>query len=340
MKLVDLGFRKFRSIGSETRTPRAGNFDFTAPEVLYSSEYTNKSDMWSLGVICFYLLSGGQMPFDGTGGDDAQMRQIRQGRYVMNSKGWSKVCSMTKDFIRSLLEVEAQKRLSARRALRHKWILKHSITHIPEQLHQAVKDSLCTWKAAPKFQRSMMSVMAASLSREQHAQVRDYFLAMDRDRNGILTIGELSADFQGSEEDEAETASVASSTIFGLDFVSVRGDSIENTQDLSYTDFLAAMMASYIPITDGLLRACFKKFDPTDSGYIVAEDMREVLGDTFEDENVEDLLGEVGVDYEEFVQKLCPNHSVVALSKNGTMTSSVLAEVDEHRKNKPCCELM
>lgn len=255
------------------------------------------------------------MPFDGSGGDDSQMRFIRQGKYIMNSRRWGTVSSQAKDFIRSLLEVEGKKRLSAHKALRHKWILKHSTVDVPEQLHQAVKDSLCSWKAAPKFQRAMMGVMAASLGQEQHGKIREYFLAMDRDNDGLITISEIKADFKADEEVDVETASASStSTVLDLDIWCQKpefGIFSENyqTQDLSYSEFLAAMMSSYIPITEDMMTACFKKFDTRDTGKIFTEDVQEVLGDSFEDERVEDLIGAACIDYEEFAYRLCPDRS-------------------------------
>ena len=40
-----------------------GNSHFRAPEVILGRQYNNKADVWSFGVIMFFILTG-KMPFD------------------------------------------------------------------------------------------------------------------------------------------------------------------------------------------------------------------------------------------------------------------------------------
>jgi calcium-dependent protein kinase len=60
-----------------------GTAYYIAPEVL-TSEYNEKCDVWSIGVILYILLSG-RPPFDGK--DDKEIvRKVRIGHYDINSK--------------------------------------------------------------------------------------------------------------------------------------------------------------------------------------------------------------------------------------------------------------
>jgi calcium-dependent protein kinase len=60
-----------------------GTAYYIAPEVL-SSEYNEKCDIWSVGVIMFILLSG-RPPFDGK--DDKEIvKKVRTGIYSTSSK--------------------------------------------------------------------------------------------------------------------------------------------------------------------------------------------------------------------------------------------------------------
>ena len=55
-----------------------GTAYYVAPEVM-DGEYTEKCDMWSIGVILFVLLSG-TPPFNGAN-DDEIMEKVKIGKY-------------------------------------------------------------------------------------------------------------------------------------------------------------------------------------------------------------------------------------------------------------------
>merc|ERR1712187_650656 len=88
-----------------------------------------------------------------------------------------------------------------------------------------------------------------------------------------------------------------------------------------------------------LLNANFKKFDTDNSGYITVDNLREVLGDSFEGDTVEKLLNEADqlhdkrISYAEFVSYLrgdpLPHHQDVTAK----IVDKVLQEGDamEHR---------
>ena len=62
VRLIDFGLSKASKNGKQLKT-RAGTPYYMAPEVLQGS-YSNKADIWSLGVILYTLVSG-YLPFQG-----------------------------------------------------------------------------------------------------------------------------------------------------------------------------------------------------------------------------------------------------------------------------------
>merc|ERR1740116_539476 len=180
LKLIVFGFSKFLDSKTRMRTD-CGSIAYVAPEVLNKS-YTSQCDLWSLGVIVFILLSG-RMPFNG-------VTSVMNGKYDIESGHWSRISSCAKQFTRGLLEVEPKKRLSSETALTHAWIMQ-CCAGVDAKIDSGIVDSLRSWSAAPKLGRACASMMSWCLSNEQHAQVRDAFLAMDANHDGSISSSEL-----------------------------------------------------------------------------------------------------------------------------------------------------
>jgi serine/threonine protein kinase len=58
MKIIDLGMAKQMESESEKAHTIAGTLPYMAPEIVEGCEYTTKADVWSLGVLLFYMCSG------------------------------------------------------------------------------------------------------------------------------------------------------------------------------------------------------------------------------------------------------------------------------------------
>jgi len=292
LKLIDFGFSKVCDPNVKMRAS-CGTLSYVAPEVLGQS-YTNKCDLWSLGVVTFILLAG-YMPFSGS--DAQQQSNIKAGKFTMKPERWGKVSTDGRDFTLKLLQRDPAKRLSAEQALAHTWI--ENRAHDKYEVGHDVADALRAFGHTTKFRRCCMEMMSWSLTNEERAQVRDAFIAMDENKKGTITLLELKKVLQDKfhvPNDEVQ------SIFHALD---------QNHDDeIHYSDFLAAMVGARIGMHDDHLRSAFRKFDVDNSGYITRENLREVLGDTYEGETVDGLLAEADllkdgrISYPEFVSFL------------------------------------
>ena len=61
-KLGDFGIARIKE-GTETGTVRIGTYDYMAPEVYYGRKYGKTIDMYSLGLVMYWLLNGRRGPF-------------------------------------------------------------------------------------------------------------------------------------------------------------------------------------------------------------------------------------------------------------------------------------
>merc|ERR1719498_1569872 len=106
-------------------TETYGTLGYQAPEVLKKS-YTNKADIWSVGIVTFILICG-HPPFQGT---EAQINDaISRAKFPPRRHFWSSGSADARDFIDSLLCGDICKRPSARAALHHHWILSRTEGH-------------------------------------------------------------------------------------------------------------------------------------------------------------------------------------------------------------------
>ena len=87
-----------------------GTTYYIAPEVLLGN-YTEKCDLWSIGVILYIMLSG-KPPFQGKS-DTEILARVTSGIYSLSGDLWKKRSDDAKDLIKGLMEKDPKKRLSA-----------------------------------------------------------------------------------------------------------------------------------------------------------------------------------------------------------------------------------
>ena len=97
----------------------AGTPYYMAPEVLDGSSYTEKVDMWSVGVL-LYVFMCGYLPFQANKRTDI-FTKIAKARYTFNHPEFEECSEDVKDLIMKLLYVDPNIRLSASEALNHSW---------------------------------------------------------------------------------------------------------------------------------------------------------------------------------------------------------------------------
>merc|ERR1739846_312412 len=116
--ISDFGLSKMEESG--IMATACGTPGYVAPEVLAQKPYGKEVDVWSIGVISYILLCGYPPFYDE---NDANLfAQILKGEFEFDSPYWDDISEEAKDFIRSLMCVNVDHRLTCEAALDHCWI--------------------------------------------------------------------------------------------------------------------------------------------------------------------------------------------------------------------------
>ncbi|KAG9416101.1 hypothetical protein AC1031_000500 [Aphanomyces cochlioides] len=118
LKLIDFGVAHIAADG-ESMVGLCGTGPFMAPEVFdKDTPYTNKVDIWALGVCTFVLLTG-HVPFEGKFMSQLEDK-IREGEYMVPSH--QQLSTTARSFLATCLNIDAAQRPSAKALLRHPWL--------------------------------------------------------------------------------------------------------------------------------------------------------------------------------------------------------------------------
>ncbi|KAJ3594629.1 hypothetical protein NHX12_003936 [Muraenolepis orangiensis] len=119
VKIIDFGLARIYKPREKLKV-NFGTPEFLAPEIVNYDFVSFNTDMWSLGVITYMLLSG-LCPF--LGDDDGQtMNNILEAKWDFEEEEFITVSSEAKDFITKLLVVNKSWRIGASQALKHPWL--------------------------------------------------------------------------------------------------------------------------------------------------------------------------------------------------------------------------
>jgi calcium/calmodulin-dependent protein kinase I len=129
-KLKLIGFSMAtKSTGTNQFDGVVGTQALQPPEIINRQNFCLESDMWSVGVISFALLSG-KFPFHDSNAMRLSMK-IRKGEYEITDPDFKNVSPEAKAFVKSLINVDPKARKSAKDALNDPWFKKAGNTQLP-----------------------------------------------------------------------------------------------------------------------------------------------------------------------------------------------------------------
>lgn len=165
-KIIDFGTsRKFEA--NKMMSNSHGTPYYIAPEVLLN-RYNEKCDIWSCGVILYILLCG-LPPFNGRS-DTEIMENVKIAQFTFGKK-FNHVSKMAKDLITKMLEVDFDKRPTAKQCLEHEWF-SAKIEDIPREISNEIIENLKSFNYKSKLQEAVYKFFVNQIATKEEKKVR------------------------------------------------------------------------------------------------------------------------------------------------------------------------
>ncbi|KAH8345448.1 hypothetical protein KR084_000737, partial [Drosophila pseudotakahashii] len=119
IKIIDFGLARKFDPDKRLRV-LFGTPEFVAPEVVNFDCISYGTDMWSVGVICYVLISG-LSPFMGEN-DIETMSNVTIAKYDFEDECFNGISPECLDFIAKLLAKDLSTRMTAAECMKHKWL--------------------------------------------------------------------------------------------------------------------------------------------------------------------------------------------------------------------------
>jgi len=298
-----------------------------SPEIASGEgKYTQKTDVWALGVVAWILLAG-DAPFvkeEDDLKDKNKLSKLLNARYSFGITWEGRgISEYGKDFVRRCLKRNPGDRWTVKEALDYvqgTWIpklegdykgkeaalkLQRSISarrRIGDAAAINVEDvnRFCNYG---RLKKTILMTMARTMERSEVDRLREIFLTADTEDSGTISMVDLKKSLNqiNSSMDETDMEKIF--------------DGIDQDQSgqIHWVEFLAALSESHGLITMDRLATVFDRLDTEGKGHISHENLKVILGKDYDEEVVENMIKEADVkkngqiDYDEFLQLMFAN---------------------------------
>lgn len=277
---------------------KVGKLDFMAPEVLRKQEYDEKCDVWSCGVVFYYLLCG-KLPFRGS--EKSVVEQILAGKLNSHDLEVAGISIQAAKLVEKMTQVNKKKRISAQQALNDEWFRKFKAYARTSTYNKEISlENLREFHPEKKFQHVIATFIASNLiNKDEKLHLYMRFKELDKDNDGKISAQELLSAYQKlMSQDLAE------------DEVKKIMESVDsnNSGFIDYSEFCTACSKKEMMKKQENLMTAFKAFDLDNNGLISMNELKEILGKLSEnEESINELIcqadtnGDGMIDTKEFI---------------------------------------
>jgi len=250
-----------------------------------------------------YVVLCGYPPFYGETDADV-LAKVRLGNFSFNAADWKNVSEDAKNLIRMLLKMNPRDRYTAEQALNHVWVRNKAPKAAGVNLQSSLVDNLKGFRSQNKLKKAALHVIASQLGESQIKGLRDTFMALDHNGDGLLTAAEMKEGLEkaGLKEIPPDLQQI-------LQEVDSDGSGV-----IDYTEFLAATLDKKVYMAEDVCWQAFRIFDRNGDGKIDKKEIAAVLNDdgvqAAANKDMAELMAEIDkngdgeIDFQEFMQMM------------------------------------
>ena len=290
-KVIDFGLARMKragSTGSNWMNEVVGTLYFLAPEVLKSQDplysYGFECDLWSLGVMIFFVLTN-EHPFcsSASGPEDAY-RRITRGSLRASYLKAPGVPEDAERLVKLLLVKEPRNRISAANALLQPWLSPEGLSdnesegsgspfqaaHLAGRAGQlkCLVERILSFAKFSRFEQAILTVAAHAAKGKDIENLTAVFACLDSSNHGWITCDDL-----------RRALTAAEISLNGLEEEAVLGAlDPDSDEKIQYTDWVAATLKPAHVTSDKSVEELFNFFDLRGRDQITLDDLVQVLG--------------------------------------------------------------
>jgi len=331
IRLIDFGLSKTFDRAVQGRKA-IGTAYTLSPEVARDedAEYTDRTEVWSIGVIAWILLAG-DFPFlkeEKDLSDKNKLNKLLNAQYSFGITWRGRgITEQGKEFCRRCLKLDPDSRWTVKEALEYvqnTWMpaleeeaAKYEDKEVKRVLETATgtegahrklssdmdalgigAEDIEAFCKAGLLKKTILTTLAHTMDRADVAHLREVFLMADTEDTGTISLLELKEAFRKVDTE------IDDETIERM-FAGIDQD---KSGQIHYAEFLAALAESQGLVTMERLAEAFDRIDADGKGYIAHDDLKDVLGEDYDKDMVDRMIEEADfkkngqVDYEEFLE--------------------------------------
>ncbi|XP_075073857.1 calcium and calcium/calmodulin-dependent serine/threonine-protein kinase-like isoform X1 [Nicotiana tabacum] len=278
LKIMDFGLSSIEDFANPV-VGLFGSIDYVSPEALSREKITTKSDIWSLGVILYILLSGYPPFFAPSNRQKQQM--ILNGQFSFDEKTWKNISSSAKQLISCLLKVDPNMRPTAQEILEHPWVTGDLAKQ--EQMDAEIVSRLQSFNARRKFRAAAMaSILSSSFSlrtKKLKKLVGSYDLKPEELENLSHNFKKICKNGENATLFEFEEVLKAMELSSLVPLAPRIFDLFDNNRDgtVDMREIIGGFSSLKYSQGDDALRLCFQLYDTDRSGCISKEEVASML---------------------------------------------------------------